>query len=107
MPESPLTLGELAVEIRAKNAGPFWATLEAFMPDDGAYRIAADAITTSAIARLYNVPPEDVQLFALPQLRTVKVSFPRPVSQGSLHDRDMHGGQQHIPLATLPLPNAT
>ncbi|MEU7059932.1 hypothetical protein [Streptomyces sp. NPDC046197] len=28
------TLGELALEVRAKNAGPFWLTLEAFMADD-------------------------------------------------------------------------
>jgi hypothetical protein len=105
-PTPPLTLGELAVEIRSKNAGPFWVTLEAFMPDDDSYRVAEDLITADAIAERYGVSPEQVQLFALPNLRAVKASFPRPVSQGSLHDRDMHAGQQHIPLAALPLPNA-
>lgn len=105
MPELgwPATLGELAVEIRSKNAGPFWVTIEAFMPDDEAYRTAEKMITAAAIARLYRVAPEQVQLFTLPHLGVIKASFPRPVSQGSLHDRDMHAGQQHIPLAALPL----
>ncbi|MDT0263728.1 DUF4387 domain-containing protein [Jatrophihabitans lederbergiae] len=102
-PTSPATLGELAVEIRSKNAGPFWVTLEAFMPDEQAYRTAEELITAAAIAQLYRVSPEQVQLFTLPYLRVIKASFPRPVSQGSLHDRDMHAGQQHIPLAALPL----
>jgi hypothetical protein len=120
---SPQTLGELALEVRSKNAGPFWMTLEAFMPDDAAYRIAdtlitADVIaelyhvariadtliTAEAIAELYHVVPQSLQLFRIPQLRVVKVSFPRPIVQGSLHDRDMHAGQHHVPLANLPIP---
>jgi hypothetical protein len=104
-PTSTATLGELAAEIRSKNAGPFWVTLEAFMPDDDAYHTAEELISAAAIARLYRVPPEHVQLFALPRLRVIKASFPRPVNQGSLHDRDVHAGQQHIPLAALALPN--
>jgi hypothetical protein len=104
-PTPPPTLGEIAVEIRSKNAGPFWVTLEAFMPDDDTYRMAENLITSQAIAELYSVSTHEIQLFALPNLRAVKVSFPRPVSQGSLHDRDMHAGQQHIPLAALPLPH--
>ena len=28
--DAPRTLGELALEVRSKNAGPFWMTLEAF-----------------------------------------------------------------------------
>jgi hypothetical protein len=33
------------------------------------------------------------------------VSFPRPVVQGSLHDRDMHAGQHHVPLASVLVPS--
>jgi Domain of unknown function (DUF4387) len=102
----PRTLGELALEVRSKNAGPFWVTLEAFMPDDAAFRMAERLITADTVARLYRVSAEQVQLFALPQLQVVKASFPRPVSQGSLHDRDMHAGQQHVPLADIPLPES-
>jgi hypothetical protein len=98
------TLGDLALEVRSKNAGPFWMTLEAFMPDDATYRIADSLITEELIAELYHVAPELLQIFRIPQLRVVKVSFPRPLVQGSLHDRDMHAGQHHVPLANLLVP---
>jgi hypothetical protein len=45
-----------------------------------------------------------VKIYRLPSLRAVKISFPRSVPQGSFYDRDMHSGQQHIPLSQLPLP---
>jgi hypothetical protein len=101
---APLTLGDLALEVRSKNAGPFWMTLEAFMPDDESYRIADALITTDLIAELYQIAPESLHVFRIPQLRVIKVSFPRPVVQGSLHDRDMHAGQHHVPLANTTVP---
>jgi hypothetical protein len=105
----PVTLGDLALEVRSKNAGPFWMTLEAFMPDDETYRIADKLVTTDLISELYQVPPAALQIFRMPELHVVKVSFPRPVVQGSLHDRDMHAGQHHVPLANVavPLPHST
>jgi len=108
---APRTLGELALEVRSKNAGPFWMTLEAFMPDEETYRIADALITAELISELYHVAPASLQIFRIPDLRVVKVSFPRPVVQGSLHDRDMHAGQarDHRPSAlrqsTLPASN--
>jgi hypothetical protein len=47
---------------------------------------------------------DDHQLGPVPDLRVVKVSFPRPITQGSLHDRDMHAGQHHVPLANIACP---
>ena len=32
-----------------------------------------------------------MKVFALPELRVVKLSLPRPAVQGSRADRDMHG----------------
>ena len=103
----PRTLDHLALEVRSKNAGPFWMTLDVFLPDDAAYRIADALITPEVVAELYQVPAEALQIFRIPQLKVVKVSFPRPLPQGSLHDRDMHAGQHHVPLASLPLPAVT
>ncbi len=97
--DAPVRLGDLALEVRSKNAGPFWMTLEAFMPDEETYRIADALITAELISELYQVAPESLQVFRIPALRVVKVSFPRPIVQGSLHDRDMHAGQHHVPLA--------
>jgi hypothetical protein len=96
-------LASHALEIRSKNAGPFWVTMEAFMKTAAGYAIAAELITESAIAELYAVPEESVLIFRMPSLNVVKVSFPRRVPQGSLHDRDIHAGQHHVPLASLPV----
>jgi hypothetical protein len=104
--EVPVKLGDLALEVRSKNAGPFWLTLEAFMPDEQTYRIADALITPELISELYQIGPEPLQIFRIPELHVVKVSFPRLVVQGSLHDRDMHGGQHHVPLADLVVPPA-
>src|SRR5229473_358633 len=101
--DAPRTLGDLALEVRSKNAGPFWMTLEAFMPNDETYRIADSLITPELISELYQVAAASLQIFRIPDLHVVKVSFPRPVVQGSLHDRDMHGGQHHVPLANTAL----
>ena len=97
------TLGELALEVRSKNAGPFWVTMELFMRDPEGYAVVADEefLNEDVVARLYAVDPAEVQFFRIPELNVVKVSFPRPVAQGSLRDRDVHAGQHHVPLASL------
>ncbi len=102
---APPTVGDLADLVRSKNAGPFWQTIDVFFADDETYRAVADnaSLTTEAIARLYRVDADTVFIYRLPDIRVVKVSFPRPTIQGGRADRDMHAGQQHIPLAELAL----
>lgn len=104
MPET--TLADLAHEVRSKNAGPFWVTMELFMRDTDGYRVAADGtfLNERVIASLYHVDQDTIRIFRIPSLNVVKISFPRPVSQGSLRDRDMHAGQHHVPLARLVVP---
>jgi hypothetical protein len=101
----PRTVGDAAELVRSKNAGPFWQTLDIFMADDASYHAVADApgVDAQAIGTLYRVDPDTVRIFRLPELRVVKISFPRPTSQGGAADRDMHAGQQHIPLERLRL----
>jgi hypothetical protein len=101
----PETLGDVAILIRSKNAGPFWMTLDLFFATDADYqRVAAPGILERLdIADLYRVPPDDVRIFHLPDLRAIKISFPRPVTQGFFTDRDIHAGQQHIPLAQFAI----
>ncbi len=99
------TLGELASIVRSKNAGPFWLTLDVFLPDGPSYeRAAASPLTDPAvIAELFSVEERQVRVFCLPDLRAVKVSFPRPATQGSAADRDMHAGQQFVPLLDIEI----
>ncbi|AWW41578.1 MULTISPECIES: DUF4387 domain-containing protein [Streptomyces] len=102
----PTTLADLALEIRSKNAGPFWVTMELFLRDEDGYRVAADEsfLNEHTVAGLYGIDAAQIQMFRIPSLHVVKISFPRPVSQASLRDRDIHSGQHHVPLALLPVP---
>ncbi len=103
--EATHTIGDLAKLVRSKNAGPFWLTLDVFCDTEAAYAtVAAEhVITPDRIGELYDVDPAMVRVFRLPDLRVIKVSFPRPITAGSVGDRDMHGGQQHVPLGELPV----
>ena len=91
--------------VRSKNAGPFWLTLDVFARDEASYqRIVASPLTDpAAIAGLYGVEPAGVRIFPLPTLNAIKISLPRPVTQGALDDRDMHAGQQYVPLLGVPI----
>jgi hypothetical protein len=98
-------LGELATLVRSKNAGPFWLTLDIFLPDPETYgRVSTSpAADPRTIGELYRVDPDKIEVFLLADLRAIKISFPRPVVQGSLRDRDMHAGQQYVPLLSIEI----
>jgi hypothetical protein len=108
-PDRKGTLGELADQVRSKNAGPFWITLDVFFRNAQDYEFVTGSgiLSPQAIGRLYRVDPASVKYFELPALHVVKISFPRPVTAGSFKDRDLHGGQQHVPLAALALPGSS
>jgi hypothetical protein len=99
------TIGEVASLVRSKNAGPFWQTLDIFFDTDDDYRDvnALNVVSVETIASLYRVDASSVRIYRMPSLRAIKISFPRPTAQGGIHDRDLHAGQQHVPLLSLPL----
>ena len=86
-------LGEIADKLRAKNAGPFWLTIDIFCPDAEAFRRVRDGLDTAAVARLYGMPTQVLKRFDIESLNVVKISMPRPTVQGSREDRDMHASQ--------------
>lgn len=98
-------LSEVASGIRSKNAGPFWITIDVFLPDEETYhRVAASALTDPAtIGGQFGIDAAHVRVFPLPALHVIKVSLPRPRAQGSRGERDMHGGQQFVPLLDLDI----
>lgn len=106
MADNYVALGDLAEIVRSKNAGPFWMTLDVIFTDRRAYEWVASqqTITARTVGHLYRVDPTNVQVFYLPGINVIKASFPRPTPQGSIADSDMHSGQQHVPLAHLPVP---
>ncbi len=86
-------LSEIADRLRAKNAGPFWLTIDIFCPDAAAYERVAAGLRTEVVAKLYGAAPGALKRFDIPSLNVVKFSMPRPTVQGSREDRDMHASQ--------------
>ena len=93
-------LGDVCRYVRSKNAGPFWVTIDIFFVDDESYRRfhAHPAISSNAIAALYEVSEEDVRRFEIEMLNAVKLSYPRKRPQGGVLERDMHSGQSFVTL---------
>jgi len=106
MADTSLRLMDVADQIRSKNAGPFWLTLDVFFGTEAAYRCVVDsrAVTEASIAALYGVDQKHVKVFELPAINAIKVSFPRVTPAGSFEDSDLHAGQQHVPLAQIRVP---
>jgi hypothetical protein len=98
-------LRDVCRNVRSKNAGPFWITVDLFFASPEAYARHADdpAIGRDAVAALYGVDPALVKRFKVDSLNVVKLSYPRLQPQGGAHERDMHGGQQYVAMLDLEL----
>lgn len=96
-------LKDVCRHIRSKNAGPFWITIDLFFdgPDNYRQYREAAALSASAIGTLYGVNLQLVRRFDVDSLNVVKYSIPREQPQGGVIERDMHGGQQYVPLLNL------
>ena len=98
-------LGDVCRYVRSKNAGPFWVTVDLFFDSAENYAKYHDdpAISADAIAAVYGVDAALVRRFPVESLNMVKISYPRATPQGGVHERDMHSGQQFVPLLALRL----
>ncbi len=101
------TIGDLAVLVRSKNAGPFWLTIDIMFDDADNYRRVRDseAISRALVARMFRREPADIIVVNHDAALAIKVSFPRPQSSGSKYDSDVYGGQQYAPLLSLEVPD--
>ena len=91
--------------IRSKNAGPFWVTFDFFFksPEDFAQYHDNPALGAEAFAALYSVDPALVKRFPVPGINVLKISYPRASSQGGKVERDLHSGQQFVPILEVDL----
>jgi hypothetical protein len=92
-------------EVRSKNAGPFWVTVDLFFNDAATFDRYAEspALGGETFARLYDVDAAMVRHFPVPSLSMVKISYPRSTPQGGVIERDMHCGQQFVRLLDVEL----
>ncbi|MBU3029365.1 DUF4387 family protein [Paracoccus marinaquae] len=98
-----MRLGDMVLKVRSKNAGPFWVTIDIFCDRPEVFGQVRQALSSSAVAALYDVPEQLLKRFDIEELRVVKFSLPRPVVQGSAEDRDMHGAQYAALLEELEI----
>lgn len=93
-------LGDVCIDIRSKNAGPYWITVDLFFADAEALARTAEApaLSARALGRLFDVDPERIKRFVVANLCVMKFSYPRVRPQGGVVERDMHGGQQYVRL---------
>lgn len=91
----------LVQDIRSKNAGPFWITIDLFCTDAAAFQRLKAALTTDRVAQALKTSARDLQRFDIEDLRVIKFSAPREVIQGSRADRDMHGASYAVLIKEL------
>ena len=98
-------LHEVCRQVRSKNAGPFWVTVDLFFDGPANYARYKDAsgLSADAVAKAFGVDPALVKRFAVDNLSVVKISYPRKAPQGGAVERDMHSGQQYVRLLDTQL----
>lgn len=84
-------LGTLVHEIRSKNAGPFWLTIDIFCHGFDNFSEVSEKLSTSKVASLFGANKTHIKRFNITELHVIKFSLPRPHIQGVRLDRDMHG----------------
>jgi hypothetical protein len=99
-------LHELARLIRSKNAGPFELTIDVMFETREAYERVRNSgmLSIERMAAVYHVDPALVTSFEAEVALAIKISIPRPMASGSLHDTDIFGGQFHSPIVRLEIP---
>ena len=96
-------LGEIVTQVRSKNAGPFWLTIDIFCANESILKQISEYLPAERIATLYGTSVNLIKKFEISDLCVLKISLPRPVIQGSREDRDMHAAQYGWLLAELDL----
>ena len=85
------TLSKFTKNIRSKNAGPFWVTIDLFFKDKNSFFYACENISNEKVSSILKIKKKQLKRFEIENLRVIKFSFPRKNIQGSRLDRDMHG----------------
>lgn len=97
------TVADIVVKVRSKNAGPFWLTIDIFCGNAEAFQQVMQSLSTDRVAAALHADVAAVKRFDIDTLNVVKFSLPRPVIQGDIADRDMHGAGWAPLVAELSL----
>lgn len=100
-------LVNLAKVLRSKNSGPFQITLDILFDDPESYLrvVNSGAINIEMISSLYHLDPKDIcGIVCFEKGLGIKITYNRPISSGTIGDRDVYGAQQHAPLMDILIP---
>ena len=98
-----MKLMEITRMLRSKNAGPLWLTMDLSFDDKATLMklLQSGVLNAATIAKLYDVPEEQVKIIPYPVVNAIKITIPRRHPSGALEDSDIYGCQQHMALANL------
>ncbi|MCF1627444.1 DUF4387 domain-containing protein [Tetragenococcus koreensis] len=102
-----IKLQDYARVIRSKNSGPFELTFDILFDnlEDYEHFVASKVLTKESFAKLYQIEVDDIITFEhVKPARGIKITIPRPWSQGSVGESDMHGSQQYASLLSIEIP---
>ena len=97
------TLSKITKNIRSKNAGPFWVTVDLFFKDKNSFSYACKNLSNDEVSGILKIKKNQLKRFDIENLKVIKFSFPRNKTQGSRLDRDMHGASFSILFEKLKL----
>ena len=97
------TLSKITKNIRSKNAGPFWITVDLFFKDKNSFFYACKNISNEEILNILKIKKNKLKRFDISSLNVIKFSFARKHIQGSRLDRDMHGASFSVLFENLKL----
>lgn len=98
------TLGQRAVVIRSKNAGPYELTFDIMFEDANTAERVSQMLSKEKIAKLYGITTDKVlSIIFFKPANAVKITIVRPRSSGDLGETDVYGAQQHGPLLNLEM----
>ena len=96
-------LASIVKNIRSKNAGPYWITIDIFCKNKKNYNYIKEKISILLLSKLFKIKKESIKTFEIDNLNVIKISFPRVLVQGHMNDRDMHGAQYSVILSEIIL----
>ncbi|HEY1723001.1 MAG TPA: DUF4387 domain-containing protein [Magnetospirillaceae bacterium] len=101
----PVRLHEIASLIRSKNAGPFDLTFDIMFDSAESYQrcVHSGVFQANSLQHLVKTDPSKIRVLFSKAALAIKISIPRPVTQGDFGDPDSHGGQQYAGLLMIEI----
>ena len=96
-------LGSIVKNIRSKNAGPYWVTIDVFCKNKKSFIEISNKLNTDLLSKTFKIKKNKIKTFEIENLNVYKISFPRSLVQGHMKDRDMHGAQYSLILSEMKL----